>query len=51
MEEMTCVKPTDQQFEDFKAENEKNIREEMQIMNDNMVFAEAEGDDEDNYVV
>jgi len=40
-------KPSDQQFLDFKIENENNIREENQILKDNLVFAEAEGDDEE----
>ena len=46
-EETYGTKPSDQQFLDFKMENEKNIREENQILKDNLEFAEAEGDDED----
>ena len=41
------TKPSDQQFLDFKMENEKNMIEEKQIFKDNLDFGEAEGDDED----
>ena len=48
-EEQHGSKPSDEQFQDFKIENEKNIREERQIQMDNMEFADAEGDDDDLY--
>ena len=48
-EEQYGSKPSDEQFQDFKLENEKNIREERQIQMDNMEFADAEGDDDDLY--
>ena len=49
LEEELGTKPSDELFADYKIENEKNIREEMQIMEDNIVYVGEDEGVEDEY--